>query len=110
MHPSPEDLPEKSTGSASLPPRSRFHLRKPSCFCDGSGHPPTGSDDRIVSLAILAKPEYMLIIEAAVLLLAAQAFTIKRLAGLALSNLADRSIFAVTIFGQHRPADLIMAY
>jgi len=52
----------------------------------------------------------MLIIEAAVLLLAAQAFTIKRLAGLALSNLADRSIFAVTIFGQHRPADLIMAY
>lgn len=45
-------------------------------------HPPAGATTMIVSLGILAKPEYLLIIEIAVVLLAAQAFVINRLAGL----------------------------
>ena len=45
-------------------------------------HPPTGATTMIVSLGILAKPEYLVIIEIAVVLLAAQAFIINRLAGL----------------------------
>lgn len=45
-------------------------------------HPPAGATTMIVSLGILAKPEYLVIIEIAVILLAAQAFIINRLAGL----------------------------
>jgi CBS domain-containing membrane protein len=45
-------------------------------------HPPAGATTMIVSLGILAKPEYLMIIEIAVVLLAAQAFIINRLAGL----------------------------
>ena len=45
-------------------------------------HPPAGATTMIVSLGILAKPEYLVIIEIAVVLLAAQAFAINRLAGL----------------------------
>jgi CBS domain-containing membrane protein len=45
-------------------------------------HPPAGATTMIVSLGILAKPGYLPIIEIAVVLLAAQAFVINRLAGL----------------------------
>jgi CBS domain-containing membrane protein len=45
-------------------------------------HPPAGATTMIVSLGILAKPGYLPIIEIAVVLLAAQAFAINRLAGL----------------------------
>ena len=45
-------------------------------------HPPAGATTMIVYLGILAKPEYLPIIEIAVVLLAAQAFVINRLAGL----------------------------
>ncbi len=45
-------------------------------------HPPAGATTMIVSLGILAKPGYLPVIETAVVLLAAQAFTINRLAGL----------------------------
>jgi CBS-domain-containing membrane protein len=45
-------------------------------------HPPAGATTMIVSLGILAKPEYLVIIEIAVVLLAVQAFVINRLAGL----------------------------
>jgi CBS domain-containing membrane protein len=45
-------------------------------------HPPAGATTMIVSLGILAKPQYLGVIEIAVVLLAAQAFAINRLAGL----------------------------
>ncbi len=45
-------------------------------------HPPAGATTMIVSLGILAKPGYLPVIEIAVVLLAAQAFAINRLAGL----------------------------
>jgi CBS-domain-containing membrane protein len=45
-------------------------------------HPPAGATTMIVSLGILARPEYLPIIEIAVVLLTAQAFVINRLAGL----------------------------
>jgi len=45
-------------------------------------HPPAGATTMIVSLGILAKLEYLPIIEIAVVLLATQAFIINRLAGL----------------------------
>jgi CBS domain-containing membrane protein len=45
-------------------------------------HPPAGATTMIVSLGILGKPEYLPIIEIAVVLLTAQAFVINRLAGL----------------------------
>ncbi len=45
-------------------------------------HPPAGATTMIVSLGIIAKPKYLFIIEAAVILLTAQAFVINRLAGL----------------------------
>lgn len=45
-------------------------------------HPPAGATTMIVSLGILARPEYLVIIVIAVVLLAAQAFIINRLAGL----------------------------
>ena len=45
-------------------------------------YPLAGATTMIVSLSILAKHEYLVIIEIAVVLLAAQAFVINRLAGL----------------------------
>jgi CBS domain-containing membrane protein len=45
-------------------------------------HPPAGATTMIVSLGILAKPGYLPIIEIAVVLLAAQACAINKLAGL----------------------------
>ena len=49
----------------------------------GINHPPAGATTLIVSLGIIAEPRYLLVIEAAVVLLTAQAFVINRLAGLA---------------------------
>jgi CBS domain-containing membrane protein len=45
-------------------------------------HPPAGATTMIVSLGILAKPQYLPIIEIAVVLLVTQAWLINRLAGL----------------------------
>ena len=45
-------------------------------------HPPAGATTLIVSLGILTKVEYLVIIEIAVILLTAQAWAINRLAGL----------------------------
>lgn len=45
-------------------------------------HPPAGATTMIVSLGILAKPQYLPVIEIAVGLLVLQAFAINRLAGL----------------------------
>ncbi|HZS57258.1 MAG TPA: HPP family protein [Bryobacteraceae bacterium] len=45
-------------------------------------HPPAGATTMIVSLGIIAKPKYLFVIEAAVILLTAQAFLINRLAGI----------------------------
>jgi CBS domain-containing membrane protein len=45
-------------------------------------HPPAGATTLIVSLGILTRPEYLVIIEIAVILLTAQAWAINRLAGL----------------------------
>lgn len=45
-------------------------------------HPPAGATTLIVSLGILTTPEYLVIIEIAVVLLTMQAFAINRLAGL----------------------------
>lgn len=45
-------------------------------------HPPAGATTLIVSLGILTRPEYLVIIEIAVILLTAQAFVINRVAGL----------------------------
>ncbi|MEO8737364.1 MAG: HPP family protein [Edaphobacter sp.] len=45
-------------------------------------HPPAGATTLIVSLGILTKPEYLVIIEIAVILLTAQAWVINRIAGL----------------------------
>ncbi|GGG70604.1 HPP family protein [Edaphobacter dinghuensis] len=45
-------------------------------------HPPAGATTLIVSLGILTKPEYLVIIEVAVILLTAQAWAINRVAGL----------------------------
>lgn len=45
-------------------------------------HPPAGATTMIVSLGILAKPQYLPVIETAVLLLVVQAWVINRLAGL----------------------------
>src|SRR5690242_14454396 len=45
-------------------------------------HPPAGATTMIVSLGIISKPEYLVTIEVAVILLAAQALVINRLAGL----------------------------
>jgi CBS-domain-containing membrane protein len=45
-------------------------------------HPPAGATTLIVSLGIISKPRELVIIEAAVFLLVAQALVINRLAGL----------------------------
>lgn len=47
-----------------------------------AGHPPAGATTLIVSLGIISKPKELVIIEAAVFLLVAQALFINRLAGL----------------------------
>jgi CBS-domain-containing membrane protein len=47
-----------------------------------AGHPPAGATTLIVSLGIISKPKELVIIEAAVVILVAQAFVINRLAGL----------------------------
>ncbi len=47
-----------------------------------AGHPPAGATTLIVSLGIISKPKELVIIEAAVFLLVAQAVVINRLAGL----------------------------
>lgn len=47
-----------------------------------AGHPPAGATTLIVSLGIISKPRELVIIEAAVFLLVAQALVINRLAGL----------------------------
>lgn len=44
-------------------------------------HPPARAITTIVSLGILSKPEYLLTIQVAVILLTAQAFVTNRLAG-----------------------------
>lgn len=49
----------------------------------GINHPPAGATTMIVSLGIVSGPRYLFVIEAAVILLTAQAFVINRLAGLA---------------------------
>lgn len=46
-----------------------------------AGHPPAGATTLIVSLGIITKPKELIIIEAAVFLLVAQALVINRLAG-----------------------------
>lgn len=48
----------------------------------GINHPPAGATTLIISLGIVSEPRYLFIIEAAVVLLTAQAFAINRLAGL----------------------------
>jgi CBS domain-containing membrane protein len=45
-------------------------------------HPPAGATTMIVSLDIISKPEYLVTIQVAVILLTAQAFVMNRLAGL----------------------------
>lgn len=47
-----------------------------------AGHPPAGATTLIVSLGIISKPKELIIIEAAVFILVAQALVINRLAGL----------------------------
>jgi CBS domain-containing membrane protein len=47
-----------------------------------ASHPPAGATTLIVSLGIITRPPYLVIIEVAVLLLTVQAFCIHRLAGL----------------------------
>lgn len=47
-----------------------------------ASHPPAGATTLIVSLGIISKPAYLVVIEAAVLLITVQAFCINRLAGL----------------------------
>ncbi len=47
-----------------------------------AAHPPAGATTLIVSLGMVTKPTYLLLIEFAVLLLTIQAFAINRLAGL----------------------------
>ncbi len=47
-----------------------------------AAHPPAGATTLIVSLGIVTKPSYLLLIEVAVVLLTIQAFAINRLAGL----------------------------
>jgi CBS-domain-containing membrane protein len=48
-----------------------------------AGHPPAGATTLIVSLGIISKPKELVIIEAAVFLLVAQALVINRMAGIA---------------------------
>lgn len=47
-----------------------------------AAHPPAGATTLIISLGIVTKPSYLVLIEVAVLLLTIQAFAINRLAGL----------------------------
>ncbi len=45
-------------------------------------HAPAGATTLIVSLGIISQPKHLIVIEAAVILLVAQAFVINRIAGL----------------------------
>ena len=54
------------------------------------GHPPAGATTLIVSLGIIRRPYYLLVIEGAVVLLTIQAVAINRLAGLAYPLWAGR--------------------
>lgn len=47
-----------------------------------AAHPPAGATTLIISLGIVTKPSYLIIIEIAVVLLVAQAILLNRLAGL----------------------------
>ena len=47
-----------------------------------AAHPPAGATTLIISLGIVTKPTYLLLIEVAVALLTLQAIAINRLAGL----------------------------
>lgn len=47
-----------------------------------ASHPPAGATTLIVSLGIISRPAYLVVIEAAVLLMTVQAFCVNRLAGL----------------------------
>lgn len=47
-----------------------------------AGHPPAGATTLIVSLGVISMPAHLLVIEAAVVVLTAQAFIINRIAGL----------------------------
>ena len=47
-----------------------------------AGHPPAGATTLIVSLGIIYKPRYLVVIMVAVLILTIQAWCINRLAGL----------------------------
>src|SRR5579883_5222 len=56
-----------------------------------ASHPPAGATTLIVSLGIIARPGYLVVIEAAGVLLTIQAFCINRLAGLPYPMWKDRS-------------------
>jgi CBS-domain-containing membrane protein len=47
-----------------------------------AAHPPAGATTLIISLGIVTRPVYLLVIEVAVILLTAQAILINRLAGI----------------------------
>jgi CBS-domain-containing membrane protein len=53
-------------------------------------HPPAGATTTIVSLGIISKPEYLVTIQVAVILLTAQAFVINRLTGLLYPSSRER--------------------
>jgi len=55
-------------------------------------HPPAGATTLIVSLGLLEKPMHLLIIEAAVFLLVAEAFVVNRLAGIAYPWWENRAV------------------
>ena len=56
-----------------------------------AAHPPAGATTLIVSLGMVTRPSYLVLIEVAVVLLTLQAFAINRLAGLDYPLWAKRS-------------------
>ena len=56
-----------------------------------AAHPPAGATTLIISLGIVTRPMYLLVIELAVVLLALQAIVINRVAGLDYPAWAKRS-------------------
>jgi CBS-domain-containing membrane protein len=56
-----------------------------------AAHPPAGATTLIISLGIVTKPFYLLIIELAVALLTLQAYGINRLAGVDYPSWAKKS-------------------
>ena len=79
----------------------RWRRRRSSCFEGELGiiqmillkaaHPPSGATTLIISLGIVTRPMYLLVIELAVVLLALQAIVINRVAGLDYPAWAKRS-------------------